>query len=226
MNITEITRLLVQEYGDLSWSPHNNPLSELILTILSQNTSDRNSRRAFSALLARFGSWDGVAEASQEEIADAIKIGGLAYVKAPRIKKILNQIVFERGSLDIKFLEEISIDEAKVWLLNLTGVGPKTAACVLLFSFGKPVLPVDTHIHRIAKRLGLINSNLSAEKAHNVLGDMIPPEDVYKFHINMIEHGRRVCKAQQPRCENCILLRECPSGQLLVGTTLENRVKA
>ena len=226
MNITEVTKLLTKEYGDLSWSSHNDPLSELIMTILSQNTSDRNSRRAFSVLLARFKNWEGVAEADQEEIADAIKIGGLAYVKAPRIKRILNQIMEEQGSLDIGFLEKLSIGKAKTWLLNLTGVGPKTAACVLLFSLGKPVLPVDTHIHRVAKRLALIDSKVTAEKAHDILGDMVPPEDVYKFHIHMIEHGRRVCKAQHPRCKDCILLGECPSGRFLVGATFENRVKA
>ena len=226
MNIAEITKLLVQTYGELVWSPHNDPLSELILTVLSQNTSDRNSRRAFSVLPARFGNWDGVAEADQEEIADAIKTGGLAHVKAPRIKKILNQIILERDSLDLNFLGEMPVDEARAWLLNLPGVGPKTAACVLLFSLGKPVLPVDTHVHRVAKRLGLIDSKVTAEKAHDILGSAVPAEDVYVFHIHMIEHGRRVCKSRQTRCENCVLLKECPSGKLLVGATLENRVKA
>lgn len=224
LSIAEIMRLLAAEYGNLSWSQHHDPLSQLIMTILSQNTSDHNSRRAFSSLITTFGDWQSVAEGSVEDIAQAIKIGGLAQVKAARIKRILWQILDQRGSLDITFLRELPLTEAKAWLHSLPGVGPKTVACVLLFSLGKSVLPVDTHVHRVAKRLGLIDSRTSVEKAHEVLGAMVPAQDVYQFHIHMIEHGRRVCKAQRPRCHQCVLLRVCPAGQMLLGTALEHGV--
>jgi endonuclease-3 len=220
LSITEIIKLLAEEYGNITWRSRTDPLSELILTILSQNTSDLNSRRAFDSLLSRFGTWEAVAQGSVEDVAEAIKLGGLAQVKAPRIKLILQQIQAQRGSLDLKFLKKMPVAEAKEWLRSLPGVGPKTAACVLLFSLGKPVLPVDTHINRVAKRLGLIDSRLSAEKAHEVLGGMVPAKDVYQFHIHMIEHGRRVCKAQRPRCRECVLLKVCPTGQMLLGAEL------
>jgi len=216
LKISEIIKLLVKEYGSITWRSRTDPLSELIMTILSQNTSDHNSRRAFSSLLSRFGSWEAVAESSVEDIAEAIKLGGLAQVKAPRIKKILEQIQAQRGSLDLGFLKKMPVAEAKAWLQSLPGVGPKTAACVLLFSLKKPVLPVDTHIHRVAKRLGLIDSRVSAEKAHEILGGMVPAKDVYRFHILIIEHGRRVCKSQRPRCRECMLLKGCPTGQTLL----------
>ncbi len=226
MSITEIIGLLAEEYGNLIWSQHRDPLSELVMTILSQNTSDHNSRHAFDSLVTRFGNWQAVAEASAEEIARTIRCGGLAQVKAPRIKEILDRISAQRGSLDLMFLQELPLAEAKAWLEGLPGVGPKTASCVLLFSLGKPALPVDTHICRVAKRLGLIDPRTSAERAHEILGALVPAEHVYQFHIHMIEHGRRVCKAQNPRCDRCVLLQACPTGQLLLGTTLEHRVMA
>jgi endonuclease-3 len=216
LKISEVIELLQKEYGSINWRSRTDPLSELIMTILSQNTSDHNSRRAFDSLLKRFGSWEAVVEGSVEDITEAIRLGGLAQVKAPRIKQILQQIRTQRGSLDLRFLKKMPVAEAKEWLQSLPGVGPKTAACVLLFSLGKPVLPVDTHIHRVAKRVGLIDSKVSAEKAHDILGSMVPAEDVYQFHIHMIEHGRRVCKAQRPRCHECILLKVCPTGQALL----------
>jgi endonuclease-3 len=216
LSISEIIDTLSAEYGSITWRSRTDPLSELILTILSQNTSDHNSRRAFDSLLGRFGSWEAVTEGSVEDIAKAIKLGGLAQVKAPRIKNILEQIQVQRGSLDLTFLKKMPVTEAKAWLQSLPGVGPKTAACVLLFSLKKPVLPVDTHIHRVSKRLGLIDSRVSAEKAHEILGGMVPAKDVYRFHILIIEHGRRVCKAQRPRCRECVLLKGCPTGQALL----------
>ena len=226
LSIAGIIGLLAEEYGAVSWSQHREPVSELIMTILSQNTSDHNSRRAFEHLVTRFPSWDALADAEVEDIARTIKLGGLAQVKAPRIKKILEQISAQRGSFDLNFLKELPMNDARSWLESLPGVGPKTAACVLLFSLGKPALPVDTHIYRVARRLGLIDSGASAEKAHEVLGDMVPAEDVYQFHILLIEHGRRVCKAQHPLCHRCMLLQGCPSGQLLLGTVSGEKVKA
>ncbi|MEE8373932.1 MAG: endonuclease III [Dehalococcoidia bacterium] len=224
--VTAVIELLAREYGNLAWSQHRDPLSELIMTILSQHTSDRNSGRAYSSLVATFGGWQDVAEANAEDIAESIRTGGLAEVKAVRIKQILGQILAQRGSLDLAFLQGLPLTEARAWLLSLPGVGPKTAACVLLFSLGRPALPVDTHVHRVAKRLGLIDSGVSAEKAHEVLGAMVPSGEVYQFHMHMIEHGRRVCRAQQPRCHQCALLQVCPAGQLLPGTAPEHKVKA
>ncbi len=224
--VTEVAQRLRNEYGSLRWKRHRDPLSELVVTILSQNTSDRNSRRAYDALVNRFGDWESVADADAVEIADAIRIGGLGEVKAPRIKEILRRIREERGSLDLDFLRDMPIDEAGDWLLRLPGVGPKTAACVLLFSLGMPAFPVDTHVHRVAKRLGLVDSRSSASAAHETLAALVPPDQFYEFHLHMIEHGRRVCKSQRPRCQDCVLLDVCPSGSLIVGAAMENKVIA
>jgi endonuclease-3 len=217
MNINEVINLLAQEYGVPQWHRHQEPVSELILTILSQNTSDVNTGRAFPSLLASFGSWEAVAEADVEHIAQAIKCGGLSRVKAARIKLILQMILAERGSLDLSFLGELSLSEARAWLRRLPGVGPKTAGCVLLFSLGKPALPVDTHVYRVARRLGLIDSRVSVEQAHELLEHMVPSDAIYQFHLNMIEHGRRVCKARNPRCYQCIFREDCPSSEVRNG---------
>ncbi|MFC1963565.1 endonuclease III domain-containing protein [Chloroflexota bacterium] len=216
MNISEIVKLLAKEYGDLNWCSHRDPLAELILTILSQNTSDHNSRRAFSSLISTFGDLNAIADADVEHIVQAINIGGLARVKAPRIKRVIEQILAERGSLDLYFLGELPVADAKSWLRRLPGVGPKTVGCVLLFSLGKPVLPVDTHVYRVAKRLGLIGARVSAEQAHEILGDLVPDEDVYRFHVYLVQHGREVCKSQHPRCAQCVFREDCPTGQLLL----------
>ena len=226
VTVADTVTLLEEEYGEVAWRRHRDPLSELVMTVLSQNTSDHNSRHAFDRLTAQFGGWEAVAEADVEDIAEAIKPGGLARVKAPRIMSILERVRVERGALDLDFLEEMPTGEALGWLRGLPGVGPKTAACVLLFSLGKPVLPVDTHVHRVARRLGLMEAKASAEKAHEVLGGMVPAGDVYRFHMLMIEHGRRVCKAQSPRCPGCVLLPGCPSGRRVLGGALEHGVKA
>jgi len=158
-----------------------------------------------------FSDWEAVAAASVDEVAQSIRSGGLAEIKAGRIKLALQEITNKRGCLDLNFLDELPLSEAKSWLRELPGVGPKTAGCVLLFSLGKPALPVDTHVFRVAKRLGLIGSRVSAEKAHDLLENMVPSEDIYQFHLLMIEHGRRICKAQRPRCSLCILKELCPS---------------
>ena len=210
MNIDEIIKKLDDEYGKRVWREHRDPVSELILTILSQHTSDVNSRRAFDKLVSDFKTWDEVANADPDDIAKSIWNAGLARVKAPRIKAILQMIARRHGSLDLSFLEQLPMDEAKLWLEQLPGVGPKTAGCVLLFSLGLPALPVDTHVHRVAKRLRLIDEKTSADKAHRILEPMIPPQQIYSFHINMIEHGRQVCGAQNPKCTGCVLEAECP----------------
>jgi endonuclease-3 len=210
MTVPEINQLLAGEYGDHKWRRRRGPLSELIATILSQNTSDANSGRAFASLVDTFGSWEEVARADVAEIAAAIRSGGLSRIKAARLKEILQLIWEERGSLDLTFLDSQPISEARAWLHKLPGVGPKTVGCVLLFSLGKPVLPVDTHVYRVASRLGLIAHSVSVEQAHELLEAIVPPDDIYLFHMNLVEHGRRVCRSQRPRCGGCVLREGCP----------------
>ena len=212
MEIAEINRLLARQYGACPWHQHHDPLSELIAVILSQNTSDVNSGRAFDLLTSSFGSWEEVAQASAENIEQAIKPGGLSQIKSTRIKEILQTILAERGSLDLSFLDTLPIDEAKAWLRKLPGVGPKTVGCVLLFSLGKPVFPVDTHVFRVSKRLGLIANGISADRAHEIMEAIVLPEDIYQLHMNMVKHGRRICRSQRPKCPECILRENCPSG--------------
>jgi endonuclease-3 len=201
--------LLLEEHGHHEWRPHHDAVSELVRTILSQNTSDVNSDRAFARLQSRFATWEQLLLTDAEEIVEAIQPGGLAWIKAPRIQKALQAILKERGELSLDFLKDMDIREANAWLVSLEGVGPKTAACVLLFALGRPALPVDTHVLRVSRRLGLIGPRDSAEKAHIVLGDMLPDEAVYDFHVNMVTHGRQVCHAQRPRCDACCLAPLC-----------------
>jgi len=211
--IEEVIELLEQEYGPTEWRADTDPIDELMGTILSQNTSDANSGRAFASLKASFNSWEAIASASIEEIARAIEVGGLHRIKAARIKQVLQQIEREQGQISLDSLRSLSMAEAQDYLLHLPGVGRKTASCVLLFSRGKPSLPVDTHVFRVAKRLALIDSRASIEKAPGLLQAQIPPSKVYQFHIHVIEHGRRVCHARRPRCSRCILRNVCPSAR-------------
>ena len=209
--IAEILGLLAQTYGTHPWHSHRDPMSELIFTILSQHTSDNNSGRAFEQLRAAFPTWEDLAAANLEAIARAIWVGGLARMKAPRIKAILNKIQGELGSFDLSFLEALPVAEAKAWLRTLPGVGPKTAACVLLFSLGRPALPVDTHVYRVARRLGLLDPRSTTDQAHKLLEELLPAEAFYHFHMSLVQHGRRVCKPQLPLCHQCILAHLCPS---------------
>ena len=204
-----VHQLLIEEYGEREWRPRLDPLSELIFTILSQNTSDVNRDRAWRSLKERFPTWESVLAADTAELAEAIRPGGLANVKAPRIQETLRVIKEEQGEFALGFLVEMGVDDAKQWLTSLKGVGPKTAAIVLLFSLGKPAFPVDTHVHRVSRRLGLIGPKTSREKAHEVLEELLPPEIYYTFHLNLIAHGREVCKAQRPHCAACILQEHC-----------------
>ena len=210
----EIIDLLRQEYGELRWRPRSDSMSELVRTILSQNTSDTNSGRAFSRLVARFPTWESLLGADPTAIAEAIRVGGLAGVKAPRIKAIVEEVWARLGSFDLPFLAEMPLEEAKAWLRSLPGVGPKTAACVLLFALGRPALPVDTHVYRVAKRLGLVPPRVGAEEAHGLLEGILAPDEVYPFHMSLIQHGRRICKAQRPLCPQCVLAHGCPSAVL------------
>jgi endonuclease-3 len=212
VRVDEVLRLLRQEYGPRRWKSRGDPMSTLIATVLSQNTSDVNSERAFNSLMAAFGSWEAMAEASPEDIARSIRAGGLADIKARRIRSILEEIRQERGGYDLDFLSGRGLPQAGAWLRKLPGVGPKTAACVLLFSLGMPALPVDTHVFRVARRLGLFHPGVSAERAHEILQGLVPASRVYEFHLQMVEHGRKVCKAQRPRCGSCVLGGLCLSG--------------
>jgi endonuclease-3 len=224
--VRAIQRLLIKAYGEpprpawagtvrpldraeaAAWDPID-PLDELINTILSQNTNDLNRDRAYHALRAKFPTWEEVRDAPTSQIIAAIRPAGLANQKGPRIQKVLRRITQERGELDLNFLRERSTADAKAWLTSLDGVGPKTASIVLLFALGKPAFPVDTHIHRVTGRLGLIPPRTSADKAHEILEQLVPPEWYHSFHLNVIEHGRRVCKAQRPWCEQCVLQKHC-----------------
>ena len=207
----DVMRQLSTEYGPFEWEPRYDPASELVSTILSQHTSDINSGRAFKNLMSTFGSLEAVAEADVSDIEKAVRSAGLFRIKAPRIKMVLNQVLAEVGSFDLSFLREMPLDEAKSWLKKLDGIGPKTAAIILCFSLGMPAMPVDTHIFRVSKRLGLIGRKVNADRAHDILEPMVAPEDVFAFHLYLISHGRQVCKALRPRCECCVLAWGCPS---------------
>jgi endonuclease-3 len=216
--IGEIVARLEGAYGIPDWRPHGDAVSELVLTILSQNTSDANSGRAFARLLAAFPTWEAVADAPLGALVEAIRPGGLAPTKAPRIRAALRDIRKRTGSFELGFLGELPLDEAREWLRSIEGVGPKTAACVLLFALGRPAMPVDTHVFRVAGRLGLVPSRaagaaMTPEKAHALLEAMVAPEGYYTFHIGLIKHGRRVCGAQRPRCPECVLRDLCPSAR-------------
>ena len=196
-------------YGPIPWEIRYNAGEELVYTILSQHTSDLNSERAFKSLMIHFGSLDAIANADVGDIEKTIRHGGLSKSKAPRIKQILNQIRGELGDFDLSFLSEMPLDEAKQWLTRLNGVGPKTAAIILCFSFGMPAMPVDTHIHRVSKRLRLIGPNATAEEAHESLEKIVPDHDVFQFHMFLIKHGRDTCKARYPKCDSCEIAQMC-----------------
>ena len=211
METSRIERIcdgLDEHYGRGKWESGRAVLDELIYTILSQNTSAANCNEAFRKLTERFRAWEAVMRAPVEDIADAIRAGGLANRKAPRIKRILEEVFERQGSLDLDWLADAPDSEAVDYLLAFDGVGRKTAACVLMFSLGRPALPVDTHVHRVAMRLGLIGK-CSADAAHDLLQRMVPADRVYSFHVNMVEHGRRVCHARGPDCRVCVLKGEC-----------------
>lgn len=207
-----IIKRLEREAPLTPWRPTRAPVAELVLTLLSQNTSDTNSGRAFQQLLKRFDGWDEVLAAPVEAVEDAIRPGGLAPTKARRMHALLAELRDRLGpDWDAGLLETMPIPEAKQWLTSLPGVGPKTAACVLLFSLGRPALPVDTHVHRVSQRLGLIGPKVAALPAHDALEAQMTPDRYYPFHVLLIRHGRRVCHARAPRCGECVLADRCPA---------------
>jgi endonuclease-3 len=218
VDVRAMHRRLARRFGPLDPPRRRDPLEELILTVLSQNTSDVNRDRAFASLTERFPTWEDVLHASVEDIADAIRPGGLANTKAPRIQAILSAIEEREGSLDLSFLRDLSDAEVTAYLTALPGVGPKTAACVLAFSLERPALPVDTHVYRTAQRLGLLPAKTSAAAAHAVLEALVPPKLRVQTHVGLIRLGREICKPGRPRCEECPLLDLCPSAPLYIGT--------
>jgi len=206
--IVALERLLAGVYGEKPWRPVD-PLDALVLTILSQNTNDVNRDRAFARLREHFPTWEAVRDAPPDAVVEAIRPAGLAPTKGPHIQAALRRISEERGALDLSFLANLPLEEARAWLLDMPGVGFKTAAIVLLFALGRPAFPVDTHVHRLAQRLGLIAEGTSRQEAHRLLEEVVPPDLYYSFHLNLIEHGRAVCHARRPACQNCVLRGEC-----------------
>ncbi len=204
-----ISSRLREQYGYPAWRPHLPPVDELVSTILSQSTSDGNRDKGFYALKARYPDWESVRDAPVPDIEDTIRPAGLAKQKAPRIKHALEYVTEQRGALSLDFLETLPVDEAKAWLTKIDGIGPKTASIILLFCFNRPAFPVDTHVHRVGQRLGIIPPKTSADKAHPILEAAAAPDDYYADHLNIIRHGREVCKARQPRCEACFLSDLC-----------------
>jgi endonuclease III len=213
--LRRITDRLAKEYGRPALRPHRAPVDELVLTVLSQNTNDRNRDAAYFRLRELFPTWDGVREAPVDEIEDAIRKGGLAPTKSVRIKQILEAI----GEDDLLWLADASLDEARDYLCALPGVGRKTAACVLLFSFGRPDVPVDTHVYRVGGRLGLWPEKETLVRAHDELARLVGDdgEFAYEAHVLLIRHGRRTCVARAPRCLECPLRRMCPEGRRRLG---------
>lgn len=202
---------LRKRYGNLVPPRRSDPLEELILTVLSQHTSDVNAERAFESLRAALPTWDAVVRAPTRSVADAIRSGGLADTKAPRIQAILREVEARRGGFDLSALAELPDDEARAELVSLPGVGPKTAAVVLSFSLGRDAMPVDTHVHRVTRRLGLVPAKTSAERADRLLHELVPEGLRTPLHVALIRLGREICKAPTPRCRICPLKDICPT---------------
>jgi endonuclease-3 len=213
----EIVGRLHRRFGPLDPPRRWDPLEELILTVLSQNTSDLNSERAFELMRGRWPTWEALATAPESDLADAIRPGGLANTKAPRILGILRRIQERDGSLDLSWMRDADDATVTDYLLSLPGVGPKTAACVLAFSLGRDAIPVDTHVFRVAKRLGYFGDGTDASTAHRVLEQASPASLRVPMHVGLIRLGREVCKPGRPRCEECALQDLCPTAPEFLG---------
>jgi endonuclease-3 len=197
-------------YGVPDWPPHGEPLDELVLTVLSQSTNDRNRDVAYERLRERFPAWEAVRDAPVEEVEEAIRPGGISHVKSERIQRILRALPEDP---DLLFLRDMPIEDARAYLCDLPGVGRKTAACVLLFSYGLRDVPVDTHVGRVATRLALLRPGARSEEQHDAMTALTPPGAELELHINLLRHGRRTCHAPRPACRECALRRMCPSRQ-------------
>lgn len=206
----EVTRRLTDLYGELPFSSKD-PMGMLVDILLSHRTRDEQTAAAWDNLLKRFGSWEGVRDAPTVEVEEAISNVNWPEVKAPRIQAIMRQITEERGELNLDFLCDLPLEEAMAWLNRFEGVGPKTTACVLLFSCEKPILPVDVHVGRVSQRLGLIGKKVTNEAAHNLLQALLPnnARTIYDFHKALLRHGQRICVFERPRCGKCMLTDIC-----------------
>ena len=204
-----IHETLLKAFGEPIWRNPLPPVDELVSTILSQNTNDINRDRAFEALRAKFPTWEQVRDAKESDVIDAIRPAGLANQKGPRMQQVLKDITKERGSLDLNFLKDLPLEEARSWLTKFNGVGPKTAAIVLCFSLNRPAFPVDTHVYRVTGRIGLRPEKISVEQAHPYLESVFPPETYYAAHLNIIRLGREICNARKPLCMNCPVVGLC-----------------
>jgi endonuclease-3 len=200
---------LLEQFGQPLWRNELPPLDELVSTILSQNTNDSNRDRAYQSLRRRFPTWEQVRDAPVEQVVEAIRPAGLANQKGPRIQQVLREITAQNGDLDLDFLNDLAPEEVSVWLRGFKGVGPKTAAIVLLFSLGKPAFPVDTHIYRVSGRIGLRPEKMNPEQAHAHLAMLLPPDSYYAAHLNLIRLGREICQARRPKCSICPLTDLC-----------------
>ncbi|MFP4116745.1 MAG: endonuclease III domain-containing protein [Candidatus Aenigmatarchaeota archaeon] len=207
--LNKVMNLLREEYGVPQVSGRGDPIQSLIQVILSQNTNDVNRDRAYRKLTEKFNDPEDIMEAEVEEVSEVISVAGLHNTKGKRMKECLERIKEERGELTLDFLDEMDVEEAKQWLRELPGIGPKSAAVILNFTFGKEAFPVDTHVFRVTKRLGLIPEKSTREKAHEILEEKIPGERKQEFHINLIKHGREICKARKPLCGECLLSKIC-----------------
>ncbi len=210
----QVHQRLLDFYGQPTWRNPLPPVDELVSTILSQNTNDANRDRAFESLRQRFPTWEQVRDAVPWSVTAAIRPAGLANQGGPRIQQVLQGISAERGSLDLYFLKELPLEEARLWLMKFQGVGPKTAAIVLLFSLGRPAFPVDTHIYRVTGRIGLRPEKMMVEEVHVHLEKLLPPETYYAAHLNIIRLGREICGARKPDCPRCPLRELCNYAKL------------
>src|SRR5215813_1644780 len=205
----EIATRLSARYGFPTWRQELPPVAELVNCILSQSTSDINRDKGYDALIKRYPTWEGVRDAPADEVIATIRPAGLAHQKGPRIQNTLRYITEQCGSITLDFLADMKIEDAKAWLTKISGIGPKTAAIVLLFAFNKPAFPVDTHVHRVSQRLGLIGPKTTADQAHPALEAIVPQDTFYQAHLNIIQHGREICQARKPNCEICPLTDLC-----------------
>jgi endonuclease III len=220
----EVTRRLTEKYGELPFGDKD-PLSQLVDILLSHRTRDEQTAAAYDNLLSIFGSWQAVRDAPTGEVQAAIGNVNWPEVKAPRLQAVMRQITEERGSLNLDFLRDLPVEEGAAWLSRFDGIGPKTAACVLLFSCQKAILPVDVHVHRVSMRLGLIGKKVSAEAAHKLLQFLLPEDarSIYNFHKALLRHGQRICVFERPRCKQCPLTDLCDYYQTVVQPTIQEQ---
>ena len=213
----EVTRRLTEYYGEVAFSSKD-PMSMLVDIILSHRTRDEQTAAAWNNLLKRFGSWDAVRDAPTEQVQAEIDNVNWPEIKAPRLQALMRRITEERGELNLDFLRDIPVDDGAAWLSRLEGVGPKTKACVLLFSCQQPILPVDVHVHRVSIRLGLIGKKVTAEAAHDLLQALLPRDarTIYNFHKALLRHGQRICVFERPRCNKCPITDLCDYYQTVV----------